>query len=62
MTVTDEYYQFDLIWHLLNQVIPNAVSQDVEQLLGSAGKVNVGEYFFIWYYDYPSRGSAPVLC
>lgn len=39
------------------QLRKGMTEQDVERLLGSAGKVNVNEYFFTWYYDYPSGGS-----
>ncbi len=31
--------------------------QDVERLLGSAGKVDVSEYTIWWYYNYPGGGS-----
>lgn len=39
------------------QLRKGMTEQDVERLLGSAGKVNVNEYFFTWYYDYPNGGS-----
>lgn len=31
--------------------------EDVRRLLGEAGKVDVNEYFFTWYYGYPGGGS-----
>jgi hypothetical protein len=30
---------------------------EVENLLGTPGKINANEYFFMWYYDYPGGGS-----
>ena len=40
-------------WRQLRQKM---VEADVERLLGVAGKVDVNEYFFTWYYSYPSGG------
>jgi len=38
------------------QLRPKMMEADVERLLGVAGKVDVNEYFFTWYYSYPSGG------